>query len=49
MENNSIYQPLLSDNNEDQIFDFQQHAVTAKTSFQPLYGLEQSGNALIGM
>ena len=49
MENNSIFQPLLSDYNEDQILNFQQTEVTTGTSFQPLYGPEQSGNALVGM
>ena len=49
MENNLILQPLLSDYNEDQISDFQQPAVTTGTSFQPLYGPEQTGNTLLGM
>ena len=49
MENNPILQPLLLDYNEDQTLNFQQHAVTTGTSIQPLYGSQQSGNALIGM
>ena len=49
MENNPILQPLLSDYNKDQTLNFQQHAVTTGTSIQPLYGSQQSGNALIGM
>ena len=49
MENNSIHQPLLSDYNEYLIFDFHEHAVTTEASVQPLYGPEQSGNALVGM
>ena len=48
MDNKSLLQPLLSGYNEDQIFDFQQPAITTGTNFQPLYGPEQPGNPFIG-
>ena len=49
MENKSLLQPLLSNNDDNQIVDFQQPVVTTATNYQPPYVPNHLANVLNGM
>ena len=49
MENKSLLQPLLSNNDDDHIIDLQHPVVTTATNYQPPYVPSNFANVLNGM
>ena len=49
MENKSLLQPLLSNNDDNQIVDLQHPVVTTATNYQPPYVPNHFANVLNGM